>query len=194
MSFRRVTNSKLSLSLDVCTRATSFINLCVIRCSPSLSPLICNRVPFDRSLAVCQQSSETCRNLSSAFFCSSRVIHRYGLDGYVTPCRLDLLCQLDASVRICNQGGYLAKCYLQSQSMTYGRQMRRTDTGLFAVGQCETLDVPINAIRNRLECKALAFIAVYKSIFSQEFASPTYEYCYKITGTTLSPAWSQTRC
>jgi hypothetical protein len=56
------------------------------------------------------------------------------------------------------------------------------------------MDVPIDSVWNRLECKTLAFIAVYKTIFVQEFASSMYNYCYKITGTTLMPYWSQTDC
>ena len=100
----------------------------------------------------------------------------------------------DASIRICNKGAYLAKCYLESRSLSFGLQIRRYDTGLFPVAQCSTLNIPIDAIWNRLECKALAFIAVYKSIFVQEFASAAFDYCYKITGTTLNPKWSQTHC
>ena len=56
------------------------------------------------------------------------------------------------------------------------------------------MDIPFDAVWNRLECKELAFIAVYKSIFVQEFASAMYNYCYEITGTTLAPRWSQTQC
>ena len=95
---------------------------------------------------------------------------------------------------MCNHGGYLAKCYLESRSVSSGYRIRRIDTGLFPVAQCSSLSVPIDATYNRLECKTLAFIAVYKSIFVQEFASAMYNYCYKITGTTLNPFWSQTQC
>ncbi len=107
---------------------------------------------------------------------------------------LDIIFSIDASVRICNDGAYLAKCYLESRSLSYGFQIRRYDTGLFPVAQCRSLDVPIDAVWNRLECKTLAFIAIYKSIFVQEFASSMYNYCYQITGTTLAPHWSQTDC
>lgn len=56
------------------------------------------------------------------------------------------------------------------------------------------MEIPIDAFWNRLECKTLAFIAIYKSIFVQDFGSSMYNYCYKITGTTLIPRWSQTDC
>jgi len=56
------------------------------------------------------------------------------------------------------------------------------------------MNVPIDAVWNRLECKSLAFIAVYKRIFVQNFATAMYDFCYKITGTTLIPRWSQTQC
>ncbi len=56
------------------------------------------------------------------------------------------------------------------------------------------MEIPINAFWNRLECHELAFIAVYKHIFTQEFASASYNYCYRITGTTLFPRWEQTEC
>ncbi|CAF1330334.1 unnamed protein product [Rotaria sp. Silwood1] len=101
---------------------------------------------------------------------------------------------IDAYIRVCNNGAYLAKCYLESRSPNYGFHIRRSDTGLFPVAQCSTMDTPMNAVWNRLECKALAFIAVYKSIFTQNFASAMFNYCYKITGTTLNPKWSQTQC
>ncbi|CAF3417198.1 unnamed protein product [Rotaria sp. Silwood2] len=100
----------------------------------------------------------------------------------------------DAFIRVCNNGAYLAKCYLESRAPYYGFQIRRDDTGLFPVAQCSTMNVPPAAVWNRLECKTLAFIAVYKSIFKQEFASAMFNYCYKITGTTLNPKWSQTQC
>ncbi|CAF1311886.1 unnamed protein product [Rotaria sordida] len=101
---------------------------------------------------------------------------------------------IDASIRVCNNGAYLAKCYLESRPPNYWFRVRHYETGLFPVAQCSTIDIPMNAVRNRLECKALAFIAVYKSIFVQEFASAMFNYCYEITGTTLNPKWSQTQC
>lgn len=104
------------------------------------------------------------------------------------------LLEINASARICNDGAYLAKCYLESRSMSYGFRIRYYDTGLFPVGQCRSLDIPVDAFWNRLECKSLAFIAVYKQIFVQEFASAMYDYCYRTTGTTLIPRWSQTQC
>jgi len=107
----------------------------------------------------------------------------------------DILISIDATVRICNDGVYLAKCYLESRSFSLiGYRLRRDDTGLFPIAQCRTLDIPVDAYYNRLECKSLAFIAIYKSIFVQEFASAMYEYCYQLTGTTLITRWSQTDC
>ncbi|CAF4310163.1 unnamed protein product [Rotaria magnacalcarata] len=91
-------------------------------------------------------------------------------------------------------GGYLAKCYLQSRAADSARRNHHDDTGLFPVAQCRTMEIPVIAVLNRFECKSLAFIAVYKSIFVQEFASSIFNYCYEITGTTLNPKWSQTRC
>ena len=108
--------------------------------------------------------------------------------------RSGLIQIIDGSIQVCNKGAYLANCYLESRPFSYGFQIRRFETGLFPVGQCASLSVPADAVWNRLECKTLAFIAVYKSIFVQEFASAMYNYCYKITGTTLSPQWSQTQC
>ena len=107
---------------------------------------------------------------------------------------LAALLAVDASVRICNHGGYLAKCFLESRSLSFGYRNRRQDTGFFAVTQCATLDIPVDAVWNGLECKELVFFGIYKSIFRQEFASSTYNYCYEITGTTLMPRWSQTSC
>ena len=107
---------------------------------------------------------------------------------------LATLFAVDASVRVCNYGGYLAKCHLVSRSLSFGYQRRVQDTGLFAVTQCRTLDIPVDAVWNGLECRELAFIAIYKSIFRQEFASSMYTYCYEITGTTLMPRWAQTSC
>ncbi len=101
---------------------------------------------------------------------------------------------IDASIRICNDGAYLAKCYLESRSLSFGFRIRHYDTGLFPVAQCRNLEIPVDAVWNRLECKSLAFIAIYKSIFVQYFASSMYTYCYQLTGTTLIPRWSQTDC
>jgi hypothetical protein len=100
----------------------------------------------------------------------------------------------NAAIRICNDGAYLAKCYLESRSLSFGFQIRYYDTGLFPVAQCRSLNIPVDAVWNRLECKSLAFIAIYKSIFVQNFASAMYNYCYRLTGTTLIPRWSQTDC
>jgi len=107
---------------------------------------------------------------------------------------LDIFVSINASIRICNDGVYLAKCYLESRSLSFGYQIRHYDTGLFPIAQCRSLDIPIDAVWNRLECKSLAFIAIYKSIFTQYFASSMYNYCYRLTGTTLFPRWSQTDC
>lgn len=107
---------------------------------------------------------------------------------------LDTISPIHGSIRVCNSGGYLAKCYLESRSPSYGFRIRRIDTGLFPVAQCETMDVPIDAVWNRLECKSLAFIAVYKSIFVQDFATSMFSFCFKLTGTTLNPHWAQTQC
>lgn len=102
--------------------------------------------------------------------------------------------KIGEAIQVCNKGAYLANCYLESRPFSNGFQIQRTETGLFPVGQCASLSVPVDAVRNRLECKSLAFIAVYKSIFVQEFASAMFNYCYKITGTTLNPQWAQTQC
>ncbi|CAF2129310.1 unnamed protein product [Rotaria magnacalcarata] len=101
---------------------------------------------------------------------------------------------IDGFIRVCNKGGYLAKCYLQSRAADSARRNHHDDTGLFPVAQCRTMEIPVIAVLNRFECKSLAFIAVYKSIFVQEFASSIFNYCYEITGTALNPKWSQTRC
>ncbi len=101
---------------------------------------------------------------------------------------------IDATIRVCNDGAFIAKCWLESRSLSFGFRIRYDDTGLFPVAQCRTMDIPVDAVWNRLECKELAFIAVYKSVFVQYFASPMYNYCYRITGTTLIPRWSQTDC
>ena len=102
--------------------------------------------------------------------------------------------KIDSTVQICNRGAYLANCYLESRPFSNGFQIRRTETGLFPVAQCQSLSVPVDAVWNRLECKSLAFIAVYKSIFVQNFASAMFDYCYQITGTTLNPQWAQAQC
>jgi len=97
-------------------------------------------------------------------------------------------------IRICNHGGYLAKCYLESQASSYGFQIYKFDTGLFPILQCSKLYIPFDADWSRVECKSLAFIAVYKTIFTQEFSSELLNACYVISGTTLNPSWSQTHC
>jgi hypothetical protein len=140
----------------------------------------------------------TCQNLSSLFlFLFSVITLKYFLNKNFFNIFFfeDILISIDASVRICNDGVYLAKCYLESRSFSLiGYRLRRDDTGLFPIAQCRSLDIPVDAYYNRLECKSLAFIAIYKSIFVQEFASAMYEYCYQLTGTTLIPRWSQTDC
>jgi hypothetical protein len=68
------------------------------------------------------------------------------------------------------------------------------DTGLFPILQCSTIDLPFDAVWNRVECKALIFIAVYKTIFAEEFPSGLLNSCYIITGSILNPTWSQTQC
>ncbi|CAF0998626.1 unnamed protein product [Rotaria sp. Silwood1] len=97
-------------------------------------------------------------------------------------------------IRICNQGVYLAKCYLESRSFTYGFQIQKYDTGLFPIFQCSRLDIPFDAVWTYLECKALTFIAIYSTIFTQEFSSIVLNSCYIIKGTILNPTWSETRC
>ncbi|CAF0777059.1 unnamed protein product [Rotaria sordida] len=97
-------------------------------------------------------------------------------------------------IRICNQSIYLAKCYLESQSYTYGLQNYKYDTELFPIYQCSKLDIPFDAVWNYLECKALTFIAIYSTIFTQEFSSTIFNTCYTITGTILNPTWSEIRC
>ncbi len=136
----------------------------------------------------------TCRNISSLFYLLFPVITFTYFLRKIFFFSLDIVLQTDAYIRICNSGAYLAKCYLQSRTLSYGFRTRHHDTGLFPVAQCATLDIPVDAFANRLECKTLAFIAIYKTIFVQEFASAMYNYCYKITGTTLNPHWSQTEC
>jgi hypothetical protein len=56
------------------------------------------------------------------------------------------------------------------------------------------MDIPFDASWTRLECKALTFIAIYSTIFTQEFTSELLNTCYVITGTTLNPSWSQIQC
>ncbi|CAF3866626.1 unnamed protein product, partial [Adineta steineri] len=65
----------------------------------------------------------------------------------------DIILSIDGSIRICNSGVYLAKCYLESRSLSYGLQVRRYDTGLFPIAQCRTMEIPMDAVWNRLECK-----------------------------------------
>ncbi|CAF1217378.1 unnamed protein product [Adineta steineri] len=109
-----------------------------------------------------------------------------------------LLSNVDLSIsnyiRICNHGVYLAKCYFESQRFTYELQIQRYDTGLFPILQCSKLEIPFDAIWYQVECKALAFIAVYKRIFIEEYSSGVLNTCYTISGTILDPTWSQTRC
>ncbi|CAF2735980.1 unnamed protein product [Rotaria sp. Silwood2] len=107
---------------------------------------------------------------------------------------LDINFSFGAYVRICNQGVYLAKCYLESQSFTYEIQIHKYDTGLFPIFQCSRLDIPFDAVWTYLECKALTFIAIYSTIFTQEFSSIVVNSCYTIKGTILNPTWSETRC
>ncbi|CAF0763790.1 unnamed protein product [Adineta ricciae] len=97
-------------------------------------------------------------------------------------------------VRICNHGVFLAKCYLEMQTLTYGLSIRRSDTGLFPVVQCATLDMPYDVVWSQMECKALTFIATYRSIFITEIPSGLLNTCFTLTGTILNPSWSQTRC
>jgi len=56
------------------------------------------------------------------------------------------------------------------------------------------IDIPLDADWNRLECKALVFIAIYKTIFIEEYSSLLLNTCYTIRGSTLNPSWSRTRC
>jgi hypothetical protein len=76
----------------------------------------------------------------------------------------------------------------------YEFQTLKYDTGLFPIFQCSRFDIPFDAVWNRLECNALVFIAIYKTIFTQEFSSELLNSCYTITGNILNPTWSQTRC
>ncbi|CAF0837424.1 unnamed protein product [Adineta ricciae] len=73
----------------------------------------------------------------------------------------------NAVIRVCNDGAYIAKCYLESRSLNFGFRVRRQDTGLFPVAQCATMNVPVEAFWNRLECKELVFIAIYKKLLEQ---------------------------
>ncbi|CAF3437377.1 unnamed protein product [Rotaria socialis] len=101
---------------------------------------------------------------------------------------------IGAHIRVCNQGVYLAKCYLQSQTFSYGFQIRKYDTELFPIFQCTTLDLPLDSYWNYLECKALTFIAIYSTIFTQELSTSLLNTCYTIRGTIFNPTWSETRC
>ncbi|CAF1282585.1 unnamed protein product [Rotaria magnacalcarata] len=97
---------------------------------------------------------------------------------------------IGAHIRVCNQGVYLAKCYPQSKTFSYGFQLRKYDTELFPIFPCTTLDVPLDSYWNYLECKALTCIAIYSTIFTQELSTSFLNTCYTITGTIFNPAWS----
>ncbi|UJR26543.1 hypothetical protein I4U23_007866 [Adineta vaga] len=107
---------------------------------------------------------------------------------------INITISIGGYVRICNRGGFLAKCYLEAQTFSYGLQIHRSDTGLFPVVQCSTLNIPYDIIWSQLECKALTFIATYRSIFIVEVPNGLLNSCYSITGTILDPSWSEIRC
>jgi hypothetical protein len=107
---------------------------------------------------------------------------------------LDLNYSIGIYIRICNHGAYLAKCYFESQPFSNTFANLRYDTGLFPVLQCSKFNIPFDAVWNRLECKALVFIAVYKTIFIKEFDFELLNTCYTLGGNILNPTWSKTIC
>jgi hypothetical protein len=110
-----------------------------------------------------------------------------------TDC-LDLNYTTSIYVRICNHGAYLAKCYLESQLFGDTFASLRYDTGLFPVLQCSKFTVPFDAVLNRLECKALVFFGIYKTIFIEEFHYELLNSCYTLGGNILNPTWTQIHC
>jgi hypothetical protein len=107
---------------------------------------------------------------------------------------LDITLSISTYIRICNHGFYLAKCYLELQSFSSGLEIRRYDTGLFPIADCPRFNIPVDVIWNRLECKALTFIATYSTIFTKDFSSELLNLCYTISGSILNPSWSKTKC
>ena len=103
---------------------------------------------------------------------------------------LDLNYTTSIYVRICNRGAYLTRCYLESQPFSDTFTSLRYDTGLFPVVQCSKFTVPFDAVLNRLECKALVFFGVYKTIFTKEFHNELFNSCYKLGGNILNPTWT----
>lgn len=97
-------------------------------------------------------------------------------------------------IRVCNHGAYLANCYFESRSFTYAFQPFKYETDLFPVLQCSRIEIPYDSIWNRLECKALVFIAIYKTIFIEEYPTELLNTCYVLKGSILNPTWSQIRC
>lgn len=95
------------------------------------------------------------------------------------------------SVRICNRGAYVARCYLEFRTNDGRTQVY--ETGKFPVGQCPTLELPFTSVWGRVWCDEYAFIAVTKRVFEQSFNTPATR-CYDMTGTTLHPGWSGTGC
>ncbi|CAF2524067.1 unnamed protein product [Rotaria sp. Silwood2] len=95
------------------------------------------------------------------------------------------------SVRICNQGAYVAKCGLNSR--TADGRTRSYETGKFLAGQCSTLELPFEAIWGEVWCDNYVFIAATKRIFREEFNAPSVR-CYQITGTTIHPGMSGPHC
>jgi hypothetical protein len=107
---------------------------------------------------------------------------------------LDLNYSTSIYIRVCNHGAYLAKCYLESQAFGDTFASLRYDTGLFPVLQCSKFHVPFDAVWNRVECKALVFIGIYKTIFIQEFDYELLNSCFTIRGNILNPTWTPSNC
>lgn len=95
------------------------------------------------------------------------------------------------SVRVCNRGGYVANCGLESR--TADGRSRSYETGHFLAGQCSTLELPYEAVWGRVWCNNYVFIATTKRVFQEEFGTPAVR-CYDIGGTTFHPSWGRTGC
>ncbi|CAF3502085.1 unnamed protein product [Rotaria sp. Silwood1] len=95
------------------------------------------------------------------------------------------------SVRICNQGAYVAKCGLNSR--TADGRTRSYETGNFLAGQCSLLELPYEAVWGHVWCDNYVFIAITKRIFQEDFHAPSVR-CYQITGTTFHPGMNGPHC
>jgi len=110
--------------------------------------------------------------------------------GNLAAVQKHMVAQTSGSILVRNEGGYVARFHV---TYDYEGGSFTKDSGEFSLGVNKSVEIPEGASNITLKVEEAWFINSWSTIFTESFATPVKK-CYKIWGTTLSPAWEETKC